>query len=483
MAKVLLLSPPYLDLYGSLQKAAGRYFPLGIGYIAAYLRKYGNHEVKMYEPEAQRLSQADIERIITGYAPDVIGITCSTPNFSRAISLARMCKTNSSAKVVIGGVHASAVPDFIMENYSDCIDCVIAGEGERTMLEFVHACGNSTPIDDISGLVYINNGRVMHTGKRSFIEDLDSIPNPARDLIPQNLFAPNMHNARYKNCMTILTSRGCPFNCSFCAARIVSGKRYRVHSAEYVLEEMEMLKKDYHARQLLITDDTFTLNHDRLEQICKGMIDKRLNLAWFCFSQVTTVNRQILQLMKKAGCYSIGFGIESSDETILKNMGKPINPEKAKETVWIANSLGLKTQAFYIIGSPGETRDQMRKTISFSREVNATLTFYNMLVPYPGTKEFEYYFSGIPLQDIEWENFVAIGEHCVLKKSEVPIEDIQKMIAGANVHYYLNPIRIFNLCRHIRTSHELINYLKGGASLSSQIIKWSKDALIRPEAI
>jgi radical SAM superfamily enzyme YgiQ (UPF0313 family) len=437
----------------------------------------------MYEPEAQRLSKADIERIITGYTPDVIGITCSTPNFSGAISLARMCKTNLAAKVVIGGVHASAVPEFIMENYSDCIDCVVAGEGERTMLEFVQACQNNTPINDISGLVYTKNGKVIYTGERSFIEDLDSIPNPARDLIPQNLFAPNMHNARYKNCMTILTSRGCPFDCSFCAARIVSGKKYRMHSAEYVLEEMEMLKKDYNARQLLITDDTFTINQDRLEQICKGMIDRKLNLAWFCFSQVTTVNKRILQLMKKAGCYSIGFGIESSDETILKNMGKPINPEKAKETVRIANSIGLKTQAFYIIGSPGETSDQMRKTISFSREVNATLTFYNMLVPYPGTKEFNYYFSGIPLQDIEWENFVAIGEHCVLKKSEVPIEDIQKMIAGANLHYYLNPLRIFNLCRHIRTGHELINYLKGGASLLSQVFKWSKDALIRPEAV
>jgi anaerobic magnesium-protoporphyrin IX monomethyl ester cyclase len=474
MAKVLLLSPPYLALYGDLRKAAGRYFPLGTGYIAAYLRNYGNHDVRMYEPEAQNLSLDDIGHIIAAYAPDIIGITCATPNFPAAVALARVCRKNSSAKIVIGGVHASAIPDFLIENYSDCLDFIVVGEGEITMLELVNALQYNSPACDIKGLVFSENGKVCHTGNREFIEDLDSIPNPARDLIPQKLFYPNMHNGRFNNCISILTSRGCPFNCSFCAARIVSGKKYRMHSAGYVLDEMERLKKDYDARQLLITDDTFTLDHARLEEICRGMIDRKLNMAWFCFSQTSSVNRQILELMKKAGCYSIGFGIESGDETILKNMGKPINPEKALETVHIANRAGLKTQAFYIVGSPGETREQMLETIRFSRRVNATLTFYNMLTPYPGTKDFDHYFSGIPLKDIEWDNFVAIGERCVLQKSEVPAAEIQKMLADANLIYYLSPRRIFNICRHIRTGHELANYLKGGVGLFSQIIKWSK---------
>jgi anaerobic magnesium-protoporphyrin IX monomethyl ester cyclase len=477
MARVLLIAPPYLDLYGSLKTAAGRYFPLGIGYIASYLRKYGNHDVKMYEPEAQGLSYDDISDIVRAFVPDVIGITCSTPNFSRAISLARLCKATSAAKIVLGGVHASAIPDFIMESYADCIDCLVVGEGERTMLELVQAYANSDTIDTIAGVAQNKNGKVVLAEKRPYIDDLDSLPYPARDLIPQNLFAPNMHNARYRNCLSILTSRGCPFNCSFCAARIVSGKKYRTHSAEYVLEEMAMLKKDYNARQLLITDDTFTINHDRLEQICRGMIDRKLNLSWFCFSQVTTVNKEILELMKKAGCYSIGFGIESADESILKKMGKPIKPEKARETVTIANKVGLKTQAFYIIGSPGETEQQMKETIYFSRKVNATLSFYNMLVPYPGTKEFNHYFSSIPLKEIEWQNFVAIGEHCVLKNAAVSINKIQTLIAQANLHYYLHPIRIINLLRHIRTPYELSNYVRGGLSLLRQILRWSERPL------
>ena len=472
MAKVLLLSPSYLDIYGNLKNAAGRYFPLGIGYIASYLIKYGGHEVQLYEPEAQGLTIHSITKIIETFNPDIVGITCSTANFTQAIELAKLCRSNSRAKIILGGVHVSAIPEFVMSENADWIDCVVVGEGEITMLELVDAYMHNSGLESIKGIVYKKQGKMFYNEKRPYIEDLDSIPFPARQLIPQHLFSPNMHNARYKTCLTILTSRGCPFNCSFCAARIVSGTKYRMHSAEYVLDEIQMLKKDYKARQLLITDDTFTVNHSRLEKICKGMIDKRLNLKWFCFAQVTTVNREILSLMKKAGCYSIGFGLESSNEDILKRMGKPISPAKAKKAVEIANQLGFKTQTFYIVGSPGETKKQMLDTIKFSREVNSTLAFYNMLVPFPGTKEFKFFFSAMPLKDINWAKFVAIGEDCVLKNSEISSQEIEKLIAKANMLYYANPGRLLNLLFHIRTFYEFINYLKGGIALSGQLAKW-----------
>ncbi|MES0337768.1 MAG: radical SAM protein [Candidatus Magnetobacterium sp. LHC-1] len=472
MAKVLLLSPPYVDLYGNLSKAAGRYFPLGLGYIASYLRKYGGHEVAMYEPEAQGLSYNAITTIITKSQPDVIGITCATPNFMRAIKLAELCRSYCTAKVVMGGVHVSAIPEFVMRTYPGLIDCVVIGEGERSMLDVVNAYQDNASLEGISGIIYRDGDTIIRNDVRPYIEDMDSIPFPARDLIPQRLFVPNMHNARYRNCMTILTSRGCPFNCSFCAARIVSGKKYRIHSAQYVLEEMQMLKKDYNARQLIITDDTFTINHTRLEEICRGMIDKRLNLKWFCFSQVNTVNREALALMKRAGCYCVGFGLESSDEGILRRMGKAIAPAKAKETVRIATSLGIKTQAFYIIGSPGETKQQMEDTLRFSREVNATLAFYNMLVPFPGTKEFDYFFASIPLEEIDWEKFVAIGEDCVIKNSAVSSAEIENMIAKANFLYYTDINRVVNLLSHIRTFYEFTNYFSGGVALLKQVGKW-----------
>jgi radical SAM superfamily enzyme YgiQ (UPF0313 family) len=202
------------------------------------------------------------------------------------------------------------------------------------------------------------------------------------------------------------------------------------------------------------------------------MIERKLNLEWFCFSQVTVVDKEILALMKRAGCYNIGFGVESADESILKWMGKPIKPERALEAVRTANQAGLKTQAFYIFGSPGETREQMERTIAFADRVNATLAFFNMLVPYPGTKEFLHFFSGVPLENITWENFVAVGEQCVLKNSTVPPKEIEKLIAQANIRYYVNPVRVFRLLFHIRTMYELLNYMKGGLGLFKQVVKW-----------
>ena len=474
MAKVILLSPPYVDLYGQLSKAAGRYFPLGLGYIASYLRFYGHHDVQIFEPEAQSLTYRDIESILKDYKQDVVGLTCSTPNYLRAINLAQITRSCSQAKIVIGGVHASAMPDFILEQHHDVIDCVAIGEGEQTMLELVNAYESHDKLSRIKGILYQDQLNTIRTTERPFLDDMDSIPFPARDLIDQKLFTPNLHNARYRNCLTILTSRGCPFNCSFCASRIVSGKKYRMHSAEYVLEEMKMLKTNYNAQQLLITDDTFTINHERLEKICRGMIDSRLRLIWFCFSQVNTVNKEILLMMKKAGCYNIGFGIESANEDILKKLGKSIKPEKAVETVKLARDIGMKTQAFYIFGTIGETKQQMKETIRFSRKVGSTLAFFNMLVAYPGTRDFQHFFADTPLDQIDWEKFVAVGEQCALINTLLSPDDIEDLLAEANINYYLNPRRIADLIFHIRSFYELANYIKGGISLAKQILKWRK---------
>ncbi|MBM4286972.1 MAG: B12-binding domain-containing radical SAM protein [Deltaproteobacteria bacterium] len=470
MAHIVLIQAPYRDLYGPIKKAAGYYFPLGLGYIAAVLRRQG-HRVGLYEPEAQKMSFQDISRVFATERPDVIGIGSATPNFFNAIELAKSAKS-VGATVVLGGIHASVMPHYIAENYSDYFDYVVVGEGEDTMLDLVAHLENGRDPAAVPGVFLKQNNEVVSTPSRARITDLDALPFPARDLLPMELFPPNLHNSRYKKSFTILTSRGCPYKCSFCASHNTMGSKYRYHSPEYVLEEMEYLVKQYGAQQLLITDDTFTLNTNRLVNICEGMIRRKLNLKWFCFSQASRLNAELLELMQRAGCYNIGFGIESAIPRIQKLIGKPVSLSHCLELVKITEKLGIKSQAFFVFGHE-ENLAEIRATIDYANHLNATLVFHNMLVPYPGTKDFERFFSDIPLEEIDWKNFVAIGEKSVLGRSRFNFE---KIIYEAYREFYARPTQLWRMAKQIKTWFELKNYFLGGMGLLSQMLVWKNQS-------
>lgn len=469
--KVLLINAPYIDFYGPIKLAAGRYFSLGLGYIASSLRQNG-FEVLLYEPDAQRLSYDALGKIFSKEKPDAIGISSATPNFYNAVKLARLAKKNCSCKVVLGGTHVSAIPEFIMEQHHGDIDYLVVGEGEDTMVELMQCLGSGQLPLKVRGICFWNDGHVVRTEPRQPIADIDSLQYPARDLIKQNLFKPNMHNIRHRKCFTILTSRGCPFNCSFCASYLTMGKRYRAHSAEYALNEMEYLKEQYGARQLIINDDTFTFDRRRLVEICEGMIRRRLNLQWFCFSNISTVDKDILTLMKKAGCYNIGFGIESASPRILNMLNKNISRQKCEEVISSANALGMKTQVFFIFGKEGETVQEAEDTIKLAMRLKPTLAFFNMLVPYPGTRDFDYFFHGIPLDTIRWEDFVAIGKRSVFSCSNAGRIDLENILYTANRKFYLRPAQLFHLLFKIKTLYEFESYLKGSLGLVLQMLAW-----------
>lgn len=473
MIRVLLISPPYIDLYGGIKSAAGLYFPLGLGYLASFLRQHGV-EVSLYEPEAQRLNGDAIRGIFAREQPDVIGITSATPNFHNAIELAKTAKAVCGAKIVLGGIHASALPSFIAQRYRDYFDYVVVGEGEQTLLELVqHVQEREVPLG-VSGLCFWHERRVVQTPPRPLIQNLDALPFPARDLIPQQLFHPNAHNTRYERCVAILTSRGCPFSCSFCASGLTMGKKYRIHSAEYVLEEMTLLKQKFGAQQLLITDDTFTIDKERLVAVCEGMIRRKLNLKWFCFSQVTAVDEHVLPLMRRAGCYNIGFGVESGSSRVLKLMGKSISLERCARAIALSNAQGLKTQAFFVFGTPGETTEEMEVTIDFALRLNPTLAFFNMLVPFPGTTDFQRLFGDVPLEEIDWQHFVAIGERSVINQFSGQKVTLEEMVRRANHRFYFRPRQLLHIARRIRTLREFTAYANGGFGLLAQMTAWGQ---------
>lgn len=468
---VLLLKPPYRNVYGRLKVASGNYFLLGLGYIASYLRQRG-HNVYILDPEAQGLSYDDCAERTKSLSPGMIGISATTPDFANALKIAEIAKKSSNAFLLLGGIHGSSLPEHIISRYPKLFDAVCIGEGEEVSLEICEFLeGKIKSLRDIKGICFMDNGEVIKTQTREFIKDVDALPFPSRDLVSMDFYKPHAFNTRKGRTATMITSRGCPFRCTFCASKLTLGGKFRARSPENVLEEMEQLVKQYGVRHILIQDDTFTFDMDRAKIICRKIIEKKLNIEWFSFSQVTKVDDELLDLMREAGCYSIGFGIESVDSEVLKSIRKPISEEICKKSILAAKKRGLKVQAFFIFGNKKDTKETIEKTIDFACKTSPTLAFFNKLVAYPGTEIFEEHF-GQDLDNTQWNDFVPMGERATVSNTQLSKHELERLVYKANLRFYLRPSQLLEILRSIRSLHEFKAYLRSAIGLFLQMLKW-----------
>jgi len=468
--KVILVNSPYLDLYGPIKISAGRYFPLGIGYLAAALKRQG-HEVAFLDPEVQGLGAGDIEKMFLSQRPDIVGISCATPNFGQALKIASMAKKAGSAKVILGGVHASSVPRWILENNPQ-IDIVAIGEGENTLVEICDRMDDGWA--SVKGIAYRDRSGVVVNEPRGYIADLDTLPFPARELIDLSLYRPHPYVNRAKRSATILTSRGCPNFCVFCASHVTMGYKFRYHSAEYVLDEMTYLHKELTVEHLVINDDTFTIDSQRVEKICNGIIKRNLKLDWYCFMRVNNVTKDLIRLMKRAGCSSVGFGVESADPVVLKGLKKGIDLEQCRNAFKIVNKERLKILAFFVFGCPGDSDQTIAKTIRFAKELKPTLAFFNMLIPYPGTEIFEKYYKD-KIDDFgKLDNFVAIGPEASVEPISFSKKEMLRYIFRANMSFYSRPQQLWRILSKIESWGEFNIHLKAGLGLVLQMGSWAK---------
>ncbi len=471
--RVLLIKAPYRDVYGPIKLAAGNYFLLGLGYIASFLRKNG-HEVAMLDPEVQGFDYDTLINRASAFRPDVVGISATTPDFAGALKIAQLIKNKTKAFIILGGIHASSLPEYIMDKYSGIFDALCIGEGEATLLEICDLLADKiNSLSEIKGICFKEDGKVIRTLARPFIEDLDSLSFPARDLIDINLYRPHAFNYRKGKTATIITSRGCPFRCIFCASKLTLGGRFRARSPQNVLSEIIHLVARYDVNHILIQDDTFTFDIERAKEICRLIIKERLRIEWFAFSQVVGVDDELFYLMRRAGCYSVGFGIESADEQILRNIRKANTIRQSEYALKAAHRQGLKTQAFFIFGNKGDTKETVNKTIDFALRVSPTLAFFNKLVPYPGTEIFHEHF-GNDLQCLAWQDFVPYGVKAVTKTSSLTKRNLELMAFKANLVFYFRPSQIISILKTIRSYEELIEYIKAGIALTLQMIVWRK---------
>lgn len=471
--RVLLIKAPYRDLYGPLKLASGNYFLLGLGYIAAVLRDNG-HTVSMLDPEAQGLDHLSLVNRVKMYKPDLVGISATTPDFANALKIAGLIRQDSNAFILLGGIHATSLPEYILERYPDRFDALCIGEGEITALEVCKFLeGKIKSLSDINGICFRNGEGIIRTQPRPFIQDVDSLPFPARDLVDLTLYQPNAFNFRKGKTATLITSRGCPFRCTFCASKLTLGGKFRARSADNVLKEIKHLVNQYGINHILIQDDTFTFDITRAKEICRKIIDANLKIEWFAFSQVSKIDEELFSLMKKAGCYSVGFGIESADKEVLKNIRKPITVEQSEFAIRTAGKYKLKTQAYFVFGNKADTKETISRTIKFACRISPTFAFFNKLVPYPGTEIFQEYFKD-GYKNIDWKNFVPYGVQAACSTQTFSKRDLQLLAFRANLIFYFRPSQIIRILKTIRSFSELKEYIKGALGLVLQMVSWER---------
>ncbi len=378
--------------------------PLSLAYLAAVLEDNGI-EVQVLDFLVTHYSPEKVRQKLEEYQPQLVGVTCVTLNYYLAAEMLEVCKTvNPDIVTVIGGPHVSFTAEETLRE-APWIDVVVIGEGERTVIELIEAIEGGGSLSDVPGIAFVDQGTLAKTGPRPFIDNIDSLPIPARHLIPLSRY-----RALGSPC-TVITSRGCPYGCIFCSGHRMQGRKVRFRDPGLVVDEIEQLQRDYGFRQVNIVDDTFTVNHPHALQVCEEILRRNLNINWSAFARVDNMTNELAGLMKRAGCNMVLFGVESADEGILKTIRKGFTPDDVRNGVRIATGAGMQVYCSFIIGLPGESPDTIRKATSFTDEINRAYGAeygYHMLSPLPGTALYEKAADyGLRILSHDWADYDA----------------------------------------------------------------------------
>jgi anaerobic magnesium-protoporphyrin IX monomethyl ester cyclase len=392
--EILLIHPVYGEATQERIFQPGIEAPISLLYLASYLDSQGidNRILDL------RLEQNPVEKLresILGLKPSIVGITASTAAIDNASHVAEQIKMiNPEIVTVIGGWHASALPRETLEKYPS-FDYVIHGEGEIALTKFIQGLSAGQPLDQCNGLAFRSNGDIHVNPREGLIDDLNSIPFPARDKVPIARYHPSPGTRNYRTLPStgILVGRGCPYRCLFCY-KGVWGKGIRFRSPENVLQEIEFCIETFGIRDFRFYDDTITFPRWDLESLCNEIINRKLNISWNCWSRVNDVDEDKLRMMKDAGCYHIKFGIEFGTEKALKLARKGATLEQARQAVALARKVGIECKGSFILGIPGENEADCRKTIDFAVDISPDFATFYPFDPIPGSPFYEKIIKG-----------------------------------------------------------------------------------------
>jgi len=436
--KILLVNPAPT---GTLKATGVLFPPLGLLYIAAHAEKEG-HQVAVRDLAVRR-KEEDID--FKKY--DVVGISTDTTRHRQALQLARRAKA-SGCTVVMGGPHPGYVDEEILSTRR--VDFVVRGEGEITFSALVAALEKKNgQFDSIQGISFRSNGGLVRSAPRPFIKNIDGLPLPARHLINMDDYRRTKFGGR--DITPLITSRGCPYQCAFCASSHFFGKKVRARSVASILNELEEIYNRYHFNAVAFVDDTFNLFPKRVIEICHGIIEKKLDLWWWCLSRIDLLlrNEEMVREMVGAGAKSVFIGVESSNPITLKELRKGINVEETVQTVEMLKRNGLEIHASYILGGLHDTVEMIHETIRFAKRLDTNVAQFSILTPYPGTAVYEEVKDRIFKWRSPWSFFDM--QHLVFKHDHLTFIRMEWLLLKAHLLYYTRSKKaIQDIWHHIK---------------------------------
>ncbi len=463
--KIVFVSPiiSQEELYGELAGGGSTEALLGICYLAAITKSEGL-ATEIVDMPALNLSLNEAANIIASKKPDYVGFTAVSLAVDNAAKLASILKnSNPSLKILIGGSHITAEPEQTFAKY-ECFDVGIIGEGEDTIIRLLKSLENGNDLSSIRGIVFRRDGNIFQTERNNLISDLDSLPMPAWNLLPdiRKHYKPTGYAVNRFPSFSLVTSRGCSFKCTFCD-RSVFGNRYRKHSPEYIIEMMKDLIFRYGIRDIRINDDEFMLDKNHVKNVCSRILKEKLDISWSCLGRVDDADEGLLRIMKRAGCWQIRYGIESGSQEVLNAINKKISLQQIENAVSLTRKVGIKTIGFFMMGLPTETEKDLQDSVNFALKLELDDFKINYLAPFPGSQihsEINKYGSS----NLEWSEL-----HMHKKPTFIPFGLTEDILVKYNrlafKRFYMRPKIIFHHLLRMRNLGNFFASLKGFLSL------------------
>jgi radical SAM superfamily enzyme YgiQ (UPF0313 family) len=466
MSDVLLLNPP--EVLSDLP-------PLGLLYVAAVLEE-NKYDVNLIDCGIEKKSWDELKDIVKNEQPKIVGITATTPGISKTMKTAQLVKkVDSNIKVALGGPHATILPSECLKNKD--IDFAVRGEGEFAFLNLVrYMLRDKINLKKIQNLSFKSNGKIVHNPQSSRIDDLDSLPWPARHFVPIEKY-PGVVLPRKHPETQVMATRGCPFNCTFCSSKNVFGSTIRFRDPIKVVDEIEYLVNTYKIKTINFYDDGLNYKLDWTTKMCNEIIDRGLNneIEWKAQVRVNKpfVTEELLRKMKEAGCWLLCWGIESGDPKILKNIKKAITLEEARRAIKMCSAVGIRSLGYFMAGNQGETIETVERTIDFCVELGDLGLDYPQLtlaVPYPGTELFEVCKKNNWLKAKTWNGYENDKRSVIVQMPGLPDEYLEKAISIFYKRFYFRPSYLLKQLFKIRKIDDFIllkigiEYLKNAIS-------------------